>query len=77
MSKPRKFYVNHMTIRVLSEEPLDDIDLADLNYEVTEGGSVLHTFEVKSRLVTEACMTAQLLDAGSEPGFFRIGEPED
>ena len=73
----KKFYVNTMTIRVLSEEPLDDIDLADVHYQVTDGDCVLQKFEVKSRLVTEEYMAEQLLDAGSEPGFFQIGEPED
>ena len=75
----RKFYRNVIKLVVLTEdEPLpEDIELSDIHYEVTEGHAVLHSFLAEAKPVTEDQMTDLLLESGSDPGFFRIGEPQD
>ena len=70
----KKYYKNVFKLVVLSEEPIEDIDLSDINYEVTEGHWVLHTFVCDPKEVSPKQMVDLLNDAGSEPGFFQLND---
>lgn len=73
----RKFYKTEFKIVVLSEEPIADINLEVMGNEVTTGDCVLSVFEcVKQKTMTPKQAVKALYDAGSEPGFFQLGENE-
>ena len=68
-------YRNHITLVVLSEEPIpDNMDMEDVAREYNEGDYVLHTYEVHPEPLTDEQMAAALVAAGSEPGFFMLDE---
>lgn len=70
MSEPRKFYKTTFEIIILSEKPIDEINLEDIPYEVTEGPCCLHTFRMEQEThLTGKEMADELCDAGSDPGF--------
>jgi hypothetical protein len=73
MSEPRKFYKTTFEIVILSQEPIDEIKLEDIAYEVTEGACCLHTFRMEQEThLTGKEMADELRDAGSDPGFFML-----
>ena len=68
----RKFYKTTFTVEVLSELPLGDLGLEDIQYEITEGhcSGVTTTSEVKELSGPE--MAKELLAQGSDPEFFDL-----
>ena len=70
-----KYYINTFTIKILSEDkPLYDLNLEDMNYEVTEGHHVLHSMDCKAKNVSGKKMADLLYDCGSDPGFFQLND---
>lgn len=62
-------YKTVYTIEVLSDEPLDNITLGDIEYEITEG-HCSGVFREKSREeLTEFQMAKALIRQGSDPEF--------
>jgi hypothetical protein len=75
VSDDRKFFVTTVTIKVLSEDAPWDGDLRWLGHDITaEGEFVGDLVGEEVAEVSEAEMAQALIDAGSEPGFFGIGE---
>lgn len=70
----RKFYKYVFQFEVLSENPLGDVSLEQLNY-LTDEGDCSGRFLEKTEKVINAKETADLLiDQGSDPQFFFIDE---
>lgn len=74
----RTFYKQTITIVVLSEDkPLDAFDLEDIHEACDHGdcvGQVIH--ETSEEISAEQC-AKELVEIGSEPGFFRLDEEEE
>jgi len=72
----RKFYRNTFILTVLSEdEPVSNVELDALNYLVTEGPCVLHSFTEATDEVNGQQMARLLVESGSDEGFFNL-DPE-
>lgn len=68
----RKFYRTTFKVTVLSEEPYDPDTLADIHYDITNGGCsgswrMTKSDELNGREVAEA-----LVAQHSDPGFFQL-----
>lgn len=72
-----KFYKTTFTVTVLSEEPIQDMDIADLPRGYTEGDLVLHSVKAKETKLTGKQAADLLYDAGSQPGFFNLDDKGD
>ena len=71
----RTFYVNTITIRVLSEdEPYDFASYEDLAYDVTEGHFVGIVEGIESTEVASKQMVDALYSVGSQPEFFQLDD---
>ena len=71
-----QYYKYTYTIEVLSTEPLPDMSLADLQYEITEGScSGFVKVDVESLDKNEFIQECQ--NQGSDPDFFFMFEEED
>ena len=68
----RKFYKTTFTIEVLSEEPIGDISLSNLEYEITDGPYSGGTLIAKEVEIDGAECAEALLEQGSDPEFFDI-----
>ena len=74
MSK-RKFYKTIIQLEVLSEYPIEDKTLGDINYEIDEGDcSGLYTTLVQDEICDGKEMAELLIKQGSEPEFFMLDE---
>ena len=65
-----KMYKTTYIIEVLSEEPLGEVNLQDLHYEITDGhcsGVFASTTQIE---ITEFQMAKELIMQGSDPEFF-------
>lgn len=70
----KKYYRQTYRIVVLSESPAED-ELDNIARSVNDGPDCLHTFELeKTEEMTGKEAVDALIDAGSEPGFFRLDE---
>lgn len=70
-------YKNVYRIEVLSDENAAFMDLADINYQITEGhASGLVTWVASGELTPEE-MFEELKLQGSDPDFFSDGEDDD
>lgn len=75
-----KYYKTRVCIDILSEEPLGDVDLEDIAYEIDQGEWVGGLVEMSEQVVTGKEMADALYAVGSEPGYFRLnddGTPAD
>jgi hypothetical protein len=72
VASKRKFYATEFRVLVLSEEPLGDVTLEQIAYEVDQGACVGSGLQAKERKVGGKAMAKLLCDLGSEPGFFRL-----
>jgi len=68
----RKFYKTVFKVTVLSEEPLGNPDLEQVNHAITEGDcsgvvTVSEALELDGKQAARA-----LYDQGSDPSFFRL-----
>lgn len=70
-----KFYKTEFKIVILSEDPIGDIALEDLNYFVTDGPGCLKQFsETKQTELTGKKAVRELYAAGSDPEFFQLDD---
>jgi hypothetical protein len=72
------FYKTTFTITVLSEESIQNMDLADLAYAIDQGPCVGSFPQAEQVELTGKEMADALRALGSEPGFFNLddaGEP--
>jgi hypothetical protein len=72
----RKFHKTVIMVTVLSEGPFLYDDLDDVHYAINED-CVGKVEELCRTEITEEQMIVELVDAGSEPEFFRIGERKE
>jgi hypothetical protein len=68
----RKFYRTTFTIVILSEEPISDMELENLHYEVTDGHCCLRSMTSKETMLDGKQAARALFAAGSEPEFFQL-----
>jgi len=68
----RQFYKTVVTIEVLSEEPYEENDLANIAYDIDAGDYVGSVSVGESVAVDGKTMAALLAAAGSDPGFFSL-----
>jgi len=74
MTESRKFYRQLFNIEVLSEgEPLNDVSLQDIDYEITNGHCSGIVKEAVREEVTAEKMAELLKTQGSDPEFL-LGE---
>lgn len=76
----RKFYRYVYRYEVLSEDPLADASLSELQSLCDEGPCVGRFLENEEKKLTAKQAVKALYDTGSEPGFFQLnekGEDED
>lgn len=74
MSSKRKFYKTVLTVEVLSEEPFDCNDLAQVHYAITQGDCSGVMNRGGSRKISARTMAKALLKQGSDPEFFGLDE---
>jgi hypothetical protein len=71
----RKFYKNVVTITVITEDaPLDQMSLAAVEYEISEGDCVGGPLDIKSTAMGGKRTANMLYDFGSEPDFFHLDD---
>jgi hypothetical protein len=76
----RSFYRTTVTIEVLSDEPITDVDLPYLLEGIENGPFVGGPLNKRQKRVSAKAMAAALYEFGSEPGFFQLddaGKPTD
>jgi len=74
MSK-RKFYRTVIELEVLSEEPIVDMAIGDINYEMENGHlSGLYKTKIQDKEVNGKEMAKMLQEQGSDPEFFLLDE---
>lgn len=66
-----------ITLTVLSEESVLGIELGALLEMCDTGPCVLGATDAKEDQLSDTEMSAALIEAGSDPGFFRLDEVED
>ena len=74
MSK-KKIYKTIITVEVFSDEPIDEISLADVVYEITDGewvGNV--TYAYKNIELTGDKAVKEIKGVGSDPDFFGMDD---
>lgn len=74
MASKRTFYRYVYRLEMLSEEPRPALSLADIAYEIHDGGCVGSFAEEAVEEVNGYEMAQLLLEFGSEPGFFQLDE---
>jgi len=75
MSKKRKFYRTVIELEVLSEEPLNDATMGDIDYGINEGGySGRYVTKIQDQEVDGKTMAELLLEQGSDTEFFNLDE---
>lgn len=72
MSKAKRFFRTEIRFVVLSERRVDQDDLASLILECNAGDMVGKESERKVSELTASSIREELVDAGSEPGFFGL-----
>jgi hypothetical protein len=73
----RKFFVTEVKVTVLTEDnPLEELSLSQLAFDIVEGGSVGTVEFGESKPVPQFQMARLLEKAGREPSFFQIDGSE-
>lgn len=64
---------------ISDQDGLDDLDLAGVDYQITEGAAIGGALRIERRPLSRTERDALAIEYGSEPGFFleEIEEPED
>jgi len=69
-----KYYQTTFTVVVLSQEPLGDLTLGQIEYETMEGHSVMKSIDYKEVKITAKQAVKALYEARSEPSFFQLDD---
>jgi hypothetical protein len=64
------FYRSRITLTVLSNRPVDGMELGAIIYECEEGDMVLGDVSLDTQSLTREQMNTELVEAGSDPSFF-------
>lgn len=70
----RKFYKTTFVVEVLSEEPLADMDLDEINYFITHGHGSGEMKRKPHKILDGRQAARALIKQASDPGFFRLTE---
>ena len=73
----KPYYRSRVILTVLSEEPLDDLDIETILYKCNEENMVLGAVDLATTQIDRQAMDTELILAGSDPSFFsdEIGDP--
>lgn len=74
MPSTRKFYRAVFHYEVLSEEPIEDMSLEDIDYECRDGHCSGQFLGVDRSELTGPEMAKALQNQASDPGFFQLDE---
>jgi len=72
--EPRKFYRAIFQIELLADEPIEDMSLEDIHYNMTEGQMSGCFTRIKTQEITSKQMTKRLINQGSSPEFLGLDE---
>ena len=72
MVSKRKFYKTMVQYEVLSEEPIEQVDLDRLKYEITEGRWSGRLYTLQSTELNGLQAAMALENQGSDPEFFNL-----
>jgi len=72
MTSKRKFYKTVIRFEVLSEEPVEQVDLETLHYEVTEGRWSGRFLDTTEEILDGPQMAKALQEQSSDPEFFNL-----
>lgn len=70
----RKFYKTIVTFVVLSEEPIEGMDLGAISYESDNGDIVRGDLEYDTTEISGITAAEMLYEVGSDPGFFQLDD---
>lgn len=70
----RKFYKTVVQVTVLSEGPLENCGLEEIDYAITNGDCSGHVEEVSSTELNGKQAADALAQQASDPGFFNLTE---
>lgn len=75
----QKFYRTTLTLTVLHDQeiPFDNLTLTDIDYEITDGGSVGSLTHIFTKEITREEVGPECEALGSSADFFMIGEDEE
>jgi hypothetical protein len=70
----KEFYETAITIKVLSDRPLDNDDLSSIIEDADSGDLVLTIKKQFGKQISSKKMVHQLYEFGSEPGFMQLDD---
>ena len=68
------YYLTTFTIQTVSRDPVEDLDLESLAYEITEGDLIGGELKAKSLQITSKEAADSLTAFGADPGFFNLDD---
>jgi hypothetical protein len=74
MDLKQKFHETTITIKILSDRPIHNLDLQEIIEESDSGDLVLSVKSRKSKNVSAKTTAKKLYEYGSEPGFFQLDD---
>ena len=74
MGNSRKFFRTLVSVEILSEEPLPEMELEELGYQMSLGSYYGDIEYGLSEEVDSSTMAKLLIDQGSDPEFFGLDE---
>lgn len=72
-----EFYRNVVTVTILSDRPIDGMDIDTLLYQCTDGDMVMGAMDLATTQIDRARMDQELILAGSDPTFFSPDDDDD
>jgi len=73
----RKFYKTILQVEILSEEPVQTVDLESIHHQITEGDWSGNTEIVSQTTLNGKEAAEALLNQASDPKFFNLTENGD
>lgn len=70
--KKTKFYETTITIKVLSDRDINELELSDVIEEATTGDCLLSITKRKMKPISNKTTVRKTYEYGSEPGFFNL-----
>lgn len=74
MKEKAKFYETTITLKILSDRPLDDYDLNEILQDSDSGDLVLTIKKNSGKSISSKIMASKLYEYGSEPGFMQLDD---
>lgn len=71
------YYRNRLTLTVLSDRPIEGLDIGYLLEQCDTGDMVLGAVDLSTDTLDRAGIDAELIAAGSDPGFYSDDDESD